>query len=141
MIHVKTIGKYRIREGREDLGDIDVLGIIPKARIILAIECKDLLFARSPSEMKNQLEELVVGTRKKKPTIALHKARVQWLERNVAEVLRLFNLETKGNWRVKPMLVSDSELCAPYLEKLAFPFWPMETLNRMTKSELLKGLT
>ncbi len=139
-VGVKKVGRKRIQANGNDLGDIDVLGIVPKARIVLAIECKDFSFARTPSEMQNQMVELVNGTHNKKAVATKHLARVQWLEDNLDEVLQQFKLKKKGGWKVKPVLVSDSELYALYLKRLAFPFWSMETLGKMTQRDILKKL-
>ncbi len=139
-VSVKKLGRLRIAENGQDLGDIDVLGVIPKARFILAIECKDFSFARTPSEIRNQLIEFVDGTHKKKSTVEKHLRRAQFLKSNLSTVLQQFNLDEKGKWKVKPILISNSALYTPYLKKLVFPFWSIGSLANMTEKNLIRWL-
>ena len=136
-VRLKKVGKRRIVAEGKDLGDIDVLAVIPTMRVVLPIECKDLALARTPAEVQHQMEELVYGSSIEASTIKKHLARVQWVEKNMDEVLmHCFNIQRKGKWKAKPILVSDSELYAPYIANIAFPAWSIETLKRMTKQEL-----
>ena len=66
---VKKIGKRRIGKPDRDLGDIDVLGVIPELRVVLCIECKDFSLARTAAEIQHQMEEIVTGSRGETPTV------------------------------------------------------------------------
>ena len=134
---VKKIGKRRIGRPGPDLGDIDVLCVIPELRVVLCIECKDFSLARTAAEIQHQMEEIVTGSRGKAPTVEKHLKRVEWVRVNLDYVLKeCFDIDRKGCWRVKPMLVSDGELYATYLRSLPFENWTLERLRSATKSEL-----
>lgn len=136
-VRLKKVGKRRIVADGKNLGDIDVLAVIPSIRVVLPIECKDLALARTPAEIQHQIEELVHGSSSGPSTIQKHLARVQWVEKNIDEVLmHCFNIQRKGKWKVKPFLVSDSELYAPHIATIPFPAWSIETLKRMTIHEI-----
>jgi len=136
-VRLRKVGKRKLVEEGKDLGDIDVLGVIPSARVIVAIECKDIALARTPAEVQHQLAGLVVGSSGNPATVQQHLTRVKWVEDNLDEVLlRCFGIKRKGKWRVKPILVSDSELYAPYIAHMPFPAWSVETLSRMTPHEM-----
>ena len=136
-VRFRKLGKLKLFAGGKNLGDIDVLAAVPSARVVLVVECKDLALARTPAEIKNQLESLVEGSLGKPSTVQQHSARAKWIESNLEEVLmHCFGIKKKGKWRVKPVLVSDSELYAPYISKIPFPAWSVATLQRMTIKEL-----
>jgi len=136
-VRVKKVGKHRIVAGGHDLGDIDVLAVIPQRCVLLPIECKDLALARTPAEIQHQLEELVHGSSDESSTIEKHLARTQWVENNLDEILvQCFSIQRKGRWKVKPILVSDSELHAPYIASIPFPVLSVETLKSISVSEL-----
>ena len=131
-VRVQKIGGQRISELGRDLGDIDVLGIIPSERTIMCVECKALVLARTPAEVRYQLEDLFSGSKNKLSVAQKHLKRVKWVEENLALVLEeCFGVKRKGNWKVTPLLVSDSELYAAYLAVCPFPAWSIETLRGM----------
>lgn len=135
---VKKVGKQRIALGGADLGDIDVLGVIPSERVLLCIECKALALARTPAEVQNQVEELV-GKDGKPGAIQKHKKRVEWVEAYIDEVLLdCFGIHRRGRWRVKPVLISDGELFAPHIKRIPFGALSIETLNKLTPREIAR---
>ena len=120
------------------MGDIDVLGVIPSARAVLAIECKDFALARTPVEIQHQLEQLVEGSGESPSAIEKHLARVQWVEQHLDEVLlHCFGIQRRHRWTVVPILVSDAELFAPYLKNIQIPVVSVESLRAMTVQKLL----
>ena len=54
---LRKVGGLKIADAGADLGDIDVVGVIPSQRVILCIECKALAMARTPAEIKHQMDE------------------------------------------------------------------------------------
>jgi hypothetical protein len=66
----------------EDIGDIDVLVIDHEAKLVLAIEVKDFEFARTPVELKHELDKLFIGD---KSTLFHHKERLRLLETNLEQ--------------------------------------------------------
>jgi hypothetical protein len=140
-VRLKKVGKCRLVMGGQDLGDIDVLAVIPEQHVLLPIECKDLALARTPAEIQHQLEELVHGSSDKSSTIEKHLVRTQWVKDNLDEVLgRCFSIQRKGKWKVKPILVSDSELHAPHITSIPFPVFSIETLKKMSVRELTQNM-
>ena len=134
---VKKIGKRRIGRPGRDLGDIDVLGVIPELQVVLCIECKDFSLARTAAEIQHQMEEIVAGSRGQTPTVEKHLARVEWVKENLGCILKqCFDIDRQGGWMVKPILVSDGELYATYLRSLPFENWTIERLRSATKHEL-----
>lgn len=137
---VKKVGKQRISLGGADLGDIDVLGVIPSERVLLCIECKALALARTPAEVQNQVEELI-GKEGKPGAIQKHQKRVKWIEAHLDEVLLdCFGISRKGRWRVKPVLVSDGELFAPHIKRIPFGALSIETLSKLTPRKIARGI-
>jgi len=136
-VRLRKIGKRRIVADGRDLGDVDVLAVIPGKRVLLLIECKDLALARTPAEIQHQLEELVHGSSDKSSAIEKHLARTQWVKTNLDEVLmKCFNIQRRRAWRVEPILVSDSELHAPHIVSIPFPVLSIERLKGMSEGEL-----
>ena len=136
-VRVRKVGGKKIVESGRDLGDIDVLGVIPSERTILCVECKALALARTPAEVRYQLEDLFSGSKNKVSTTQKHLKRVKWVEENLDLVLEeCFSVRRKGSWKVKPILVSDSELYASYLGVCPFSAWSIETLRSMTARDI-----
>jgi hypothetical protein len=126
IIRFKKVKGCKMLVNGQDLGDIDVLAIAPRRHVLLAIECKDLALARTPVEIQYQLKELVFDSPDKSSTIKKHLARTNWLKNHLGEVLnQCFRIQRKGKWKVKPVLVSDSELYAPYIANIPFPFYQL----------------
>ena len=112
---LKKIGRKRIQGPDGDLGDIDVLVIDPFHHVIYVIECKDLAVARTPYELKCELDELFLGTKTKRSIVMKHNQRTQWIQANLKDVLIEFSTNTRPGWKVKPLIVVDEEIFSPYL--------------------------
>ena len=137
-VRVRKVGGKKITKRGLDIGDLDVLGIVPSARIVLCIECKALALARTPYEVGHQLKDLFEGTEGKSSTVQKHLRRVEWVEENIDLVLReCFGISGKGKWKVSPVLISDTELYASYLRDSPFPVWSIDDLKDMTTKDLL----
>lgn len=113
----KKFGSKKIEGEKGDLGDIDVLVINPKKKVIYAMECKDLSVARNPYEINYELTNMFIGTKKKPSIMEKHLKRVEWIRTNLRVVLDTFGLNLKGKWNVKPIIVLDEEMVSPYLYK------------------------
>jgi len=117
--NIKKLGKTHIRDSKGlDLGDIDVLVINPKKRLVEVVECKDLALARTPNEMRNELERLFEGSRHRS-IVERHHRRTEWVRLHLKEILLWLEIksETPKKWKVKPLIVVDIELITPYLRK------------------------
>lgn len=122
---VRKIGSARIGTPGPELGDIDVLVVIPQKRKIIAIECKDLAIARTPREMANELAELFVGDGRKAPVVMRHLARCEWFKQHLTEALVTFGIELHGKWKVEPIMVVSDEMFTPHLYAPPFPVYSL----------------
>ena len=140
-MRLRKVGKHKIMADGKELGDIDVLGIVPNERTVLCIECKSLSLARTPAEIQHHMKELIEDSQGKPSTIRKHLERVKWVKSNLDDVLcACFGISRKGKWKVKPILVSDKELYAPYLRRFPFSVCSLETLRDSSPQELaVKG--
>lgn len=129
------IGSERIREEGNDLGDIDVLCVFPKKKTILVIECKNLSIARTPVEMKRELDQLFIGTQKKDSTVVKHQRRVDWIKKNITKVLTHYGFNKKGIWKVEPLIIVNNDLITSYFHKSPIPVF---SLLRFTEDFLPK---
>lgn len=117
--NIKKIGKKHIRDSKGlDLGDIDVLVANPKKRLLEVIECKSLALARTPNEMRNEIENLF-GDGKHRSIIERHQRRTTWVNMHLKEILLWLNIESalSKKWKVMPLIVTDIELMTPFLRK------------------------
>jgi hypothetical protein len=110
--NIKKIGKKHIRDSNKlDLGDIDVLVIDPKKRLVEVVECKDLALARTPNEMRTELENLFEGGRHRS-IVERHHRRTEWVRVHLKEILLWLEIrsEPPKKWKVRPLIVVDIEL-------------------------------
>lgn len=131
---VKKVGKNRIvdSEGR-DLGDIDVLAYHPDTNTIVAVEAKDFEIARTPAEMSNELEKLFRRKKKKKPTVELHQRRIEWLRRNVADVIDAMGINVDGALcKVTGLIVTSDPLVTPLVESSPLSVVPFDDVHLET---------
>ncbi|KPV58162.1 hypothetical protein QJ48_18145 [Paenibacillus sp. A3] len=114
---VKKIGKHKIQSENGELGDIDVLVINPKKRIIWLVECKDLNRARTPYEIHHEHCKLFIDSVGDSCIVTKHKRRADWLERNLQIALSNYNIETNNlrQWRVMPFIVISNSMISPIL--------------------------
>ena len=107
---VKKINKKTISDQKgNDLGDIDVLVIIPSKRKIVVIEVKDFSFAKTPYEMHQQYLSIFRDDVDKLSYITRHKKRVAWIKEHVSDVIDYYKLD-EGKWKVTEALVVDDSI-------------------------------
>ncbi|WP_017732418.1 YecA family protein [Nafulsella turpanensis] len=82
------IGPKGILRHNEDIGDIDILIINEENKSIIAIECKDIIVARTPYEMHLELMKFITGN---KPWIPKVDKRNNWLKSNIKSLQLLHN--------------------------------------------------
>ena len=112
-----------------DLGDIDILAIDANHSVLYSLECKDLLEARTPREMANELGKLASDDTGEGSLIAKHTRRHQWLAANVPSLCTAFALGDT-EWRVVSAVITSTVLSAPYLRKLPLPCIAFPLLRR-----------
>lgn len=94
----KINGKKIVDANNNELGDIDVLCIIPNKRKIIVGEVKDFAFAKNPYEMDQEYKKIFVDGRK--PCyMTKHKRRSAWIRAHLDDVKEHFNLPDR-NWSV-----------------------------------------
>lgn len=135
-LSVNKVGKQRIVDSTGmDLGDIDVLAAHAETRCIIAVEAKDFEIARTPAEIKNELEKLFYGKNNKKSTIELHGRRVDWLKQNLGEtILSLKQDGDPSEWQVVGMIVTSDPLLTPLVRPSPILVVPFEDLGLETLS-------
>lgn len=111
---VDRIGKSRVaRPNGEDLGDIDVLAADPKRRTLWAVEAKDFELARTPAELKNEVDKLIGGDGS---AVARHGERLEWLNQHLGETLDwLGTSHGPAPWKIRGLIVVSRDLLSPHL--------------------------
>jgi len=112
--NVKKIGKLRLTRSKgEDIGDIDVFVIDHASKLLLAIEVKDFEFARTPVELKHELDKLFSG---KKSASFHHRERLRFLETNREQIHQHYALAgTSEEWQIQGEIVASRDLLANHL--------------------------
>lgn len=107
-----------LADGRtEAIGDIDVLAADLAQRHLLILECKDLDGARTPSELKNEIDYTFAHGRTKKSKLAIHIERIAWVRHHLAAVIEWLGGEAASadDWTIDGRLITDIEVLAPHV--------------------------
>ena len=114
---VTRIGGIKIQDKGADLGDVDVLVLVPAVREIILFECKKFVLARTPRELSNEVTKLFRGSggKVKKSAIHKHLRRARWVEAHVDDLLDEFGQAKGDNWHVKPVIVTDHPIMSPII--------------------------
>ena len=106
---VSKINRKRIKDiTGNDLGDIDILYIVPKNKKIVVGEVKAFAFAKNPYEMEQEYKRIFVDA--EKPCyMTKHKRRVAWVEEHIEDVKTHFGL-ANGDWSVKAVMFVNEEI-------------------------------
>lgn len=102
-------GKKIVNENKQDLGDIDVLVLIPQQKKIVVIEVKDFSFAKTPYEMHQEYLSVFCDEENKLSYVSKHKKRVAWIAEHIDDILLQYNLP-KGKWKVRETLIVDETI-------------------------------
>jgi len=126
-------GQRMARDNGEDIGDVDVAMLDIVSKTFFPVEAKSLTLAKTPGEVKNELEALF-STKNKDSAVNHHLERIQWLTSHLSDVLQEFGVCTAdvAAWTIEPILVLDGNLLSRYLADSPFPV--------MTETEFLKFL-
>ncbi|PAY17437.1 hypothetical protein CKO51_21210 [Rhodopirellula sp. SM50] len=105
------------RSPGEGIGDIDVAVLHKSTRTFFPIEAKSFTLAKTPSEVKNQFDELFTDTNDAMCAVSHHLERVEWVRSNLGDVLSEFGVDSNeaDSWTVEPILVLDGDLLSRYL--------------------------
>lgn len=103
------------RDG-EQIGDIDVLAADPAHRILYLLECKDLEGARTPVELKNEINSTFRVGGSKRSKLEIHLERIAWIERHLEQTLAWLKMEGPAStWTVEGRMITDIEVLAPHV--------------------------
>ncbi len=120
----------------ELITDIDVLVIEPTKRRLLIVETKALAPARTPHELAYEREKTFHGVGGKRSEIDKLLDATDWVKQHRKEVLAAHGLPTKDSsrWRVRPLMVLETELLTPFLSKLPVDVLTLAELERGSHS-------
>ncbi|TND07222.1 MAG: SecC motif-containing protein [Bacteroidetes bacterium] len=104
----------------DDLGDIDVLVIVPEKKSIILIECKKAEVAKSMKQIIEEVDKLV-GRESRKGWIQKHQRRHLWVERNMKRIGEKYNINING-FKVVSIVMTSEDLAAKYIKKDVLPF-------------------
>lgn len=128
---VRRIGRLRIQEDGNNLGDIDCLVANARRHKLLAVECKDLSVARNPHELARELQTLFVND---DCAVNKHSRRVEWVKRNLTHVLEFLGVPASDRWSVDGLLVVDEEIFSPHLYQSPFDVLALREVHTFVDS-------
>jgi hypothetical protein len=126
------VAKKVHRVGRLDmvyLGDIDILCADINGTVLWVIECKSLALARTPYEMRSELESLTLSTDDQISTIKKHEARSAWVQHHLSLVLKWLGADSGRNWTVRPLIVMETIPISPLLRDVSMPMISFDMLK------------
>lgn len=133
-LRVTDVGPLKMaRENGDVLGDVDVLAADTRARVLHAIDTKNLSVARTPYEVVRELRRTFKSEAGKTAAIDRHAERAAWLRRHLRETLAWLRVSGHPEgWRVEPSIVVDTEVPSAFIEEL-----PMRVVDAVTLADEL----
>lgn len=117
--------------GPKDLGDIDCLAIDPVAMVVYLIECKTIVFGRTPSEMKSEVNKLFSDDGNSK--VDKHVRRAEWVFESWRTFCSAYGLSGDG-WRIVPLMLLENEIGSTHFVTPSIPVISFTEVQR-------KGIT
>ena len=132
----KIGGRRLIGEDGNDLGDIDVLVVDVAKHIIVLIEAKDFLLARTPIEFANELRKLLPTPGSRSSAVQRQEMRTKWVSARIPETLKFAGVApgNGGKWRVRPLIVISQEGIARLLNDTGIPIIPFRSLDEWIRT-------
>jgi hypothetical protein len=112
------------------LGDIDILCADLNQTVLWVIECKSLALARTPYEMRSELEGLTLSTDDQISTLKKHEARSAWVQHHLSLVLKWLGANPGRNWTVRPLIVMETIPISPLLRDVSMPMISFDMLKK-----------
>ncbi|MBL0036752.1 MAG: hypothetical protein IPP26_13620 [Flavobacteriales bacterium] len=106
------IGPGKELEAPIDLGDIDVLVIDTSLRKVVAIECKDLVLARTPYEMHLELRKFIEG---KNAFLTKVEKRYAWLQNNMGTLLDRYEVHDISKYSFEYLFLTSEAIPLPFV--------------------------
>lgn len=123
----RICGQRLLSPDGADLGDIDAIALDPSSRTIIVAEAKDFELARTPSELANEADDLLIGD---KSAVRKLSRRASWVQGHTALVLRHFGIGTDPDgWHVAPVIVTSRRLLSPRVLQGPVPVVTREELS------------
>lgn len=108
---VTQFGKLRLlRADGNPMGDVDVLVLDNRQKVMVAVEVKDFELARTPAELSNEMKKLLQGH---KSAAGHHEERLSFLREHRDEVHSGLGLSgSPGDWQIQGAIVTSHNLMA-----------------------------
>ncbi len=100
----KLNGQKILGEDKNQIGDIDVLLIVPKKKKIIVAELKDFSFSKTPYEMYQEYNKMFCDKGEKLCYYSKHSRRVEWIKSHINDVVSHYKL-TGDKWKVNDVLI------------------------------------
>ena len=109
----KINGKKIKDENNNELGDVDVLYIVPEKKKIVVGEVKNFSLAKNPYETSQEYKRLFIDG--EKPCfMTKHKRRVVWIENHLDDVKTHYHLRNE-KWTIKSVMFVSDEIVSQEL--------------------------
>lgn len=102
-----------------DIGDIDILVIDAKRKILFSLECKSMSPSRNIKEMVEEVEKLF-GSKSEMGWIDKHVRRHQWLEANMQQINAKYKTDIT-DFTIKSIFITNEDMLTPHLRKQTLP--------------------
>lgn len=112
--------------GPESLGDVDTLALHASSRTAFIIEVKSFLVARTPYELRNEIQKLFDP--EEDGAVPKNEERTNWLNANIDRLKSRYHLE--GDWKCVPLVVLDRNLAGAALRPTNMPIIDLAELER-----------
>ncbi len=114
---VSKINKIKILgKDKNELGDIDVLYIVPTLKKIVIAEVKDFSFAKNPYEMDQEYQRMFVDKEKELCYVSKHRRRVAWAVEHIEDIKVHYRL-SEGKWTIKDTFFVSEEIISNIFHK------------------------
>ncbi len=127
---VRKLGRARLADHGQDLGDIDVLATDSARKIVWAIECKALAVARTPWELASELKDFSDPAN---GIPARHGRRLAWLRDHRADLAAFLGLGDLRGWRIEPLIVVEVDLLTLHLRPISMAIVDLPGLETTLK--------
>jgi len=108
------IGPGKSLEHDLDIGDIDVLVIDEVRRLVVAVECKDLVLARTPYEMSGELKKFVEGDYS---WVKKVQRRETWVKENLENLLQQHGILDVSDYVAECIFLTSEAIPLPFVKK------------------------
>jgi len=124
--HEATIRPNGFFKSDIDKGDIDILAVDRKKKVIYSIECKNTSQSKVAYEFRREIDTYL-GFEGKEGLIQKHVKRHAWLQANRQYVLDKLGLDE--NYKIKSLVISKHILPLKHLKKTDIPFLSFDELR------------